>query len=119
MKKAAEEEPDSNKDNDETEAIWANTNSSPSLSQIALSKPKVNFGLLEMHLQLVTVLYMAVSFDLNTSSMVMNLFDKTVKSSIYFYVHMNQRNFVSRANLRFSTSCKQTLDSLATIQAQS
>jgi Rab3 GTPase-activating protein regulatory subunit C-terminus len=77
--KAAEEEPEANKDNEATEAIWANTNSSPSLSQIALSKPKVNFGLLEMHLQLVSVLYMAVSFDLNTSSMILTLFDKTVK----------------------------------------
>ncbi|XP_065332946.1 rab3 GTPase-activating protein non-catalytic subunit [Cloeon dipterum] len=74
-----------------SESIWTNANASPSLSEIALSKPKVNFGLLELHLQLVTVLYMVVSFDMKMPSLVSSLFDSAGQAAFFLELHANPR----------------------------
>ncbi|XP_059473324.1 rab3 GTPase-activating protein non-catalytic subunit [Neocloeon triangulifer] len=74
-----------------SESIWTNASASPSLSQIALSKPKVNFGLLELHLQLVTVLFMVASFDFRIASLISNLFDSAGQAAFFLDLHANPR----------------------------
>lgn len=61
------------------EELWTGPDVAPSLSQVALSKPQANFDLLELHLQLATVMHMVAFFDLKMTSVVSNLFDSAVR----------------------------------------
>lgn len=60
------------------EEFWAQHDVAPSLCQVALSKPPANFVLLELHLQLATVLHMIAFFDLKISNVTSTYFDPAV-----------------------------------------
>jgi hypothetical protein len=60
--------------------LWTEVDAAPSLSQIALSKPIPKFELLDLHLQLASVLHMIAVFDLKISNIVTSLFDLAVST---------------------------------------
>jgi len=71
-------------DTSQYEELWKYGESGPpSLAELALTQPTVNYDLLQLHYQLALALHMLASFNLRFRQPVTSLFDSVVSFVVY------------------------------------